>query len=419
MRLPPLLIFMMFMGSAFTGCFGPPEEVPCKEGLTTAEYLPDSDDATVANINLADLNGDGVDEIFSTRPLDGIVTRAICDTDGCIEQIFSENLMAPVRTHVVDLDGDNITDLIVSDIGILPPADDLVGRVVMFRGLGNDEFESIIIIEEIGRTVSAESGDIDLDGDLDLVVCEFGNLQGSIFWLEALDNGSWARHNFDERPGAIHAYPVDLDDDGDLDIAVSLSQLYEEVNVYRNDGTGQFTKHSIIDKNDTYYGMSGLEIVDLDQDGDSDIIYSNGDTLDMDFPNGIDPNEYHGVAWLENDGNGQFIHHDLTRIWGAFIGHPIDIDSDGDLDIIVGTFQITDIFIDSHRVDLVLLENDGNQQFTRHSYTQIMRYMITFDSADIDGDGDVELIGGGHRISYEGPSHRGIEFMWTPPGSCG
>ena len=45
--------------------------------------------------------------------------------------------------------------------------------------------------------------------------------------------------------------------------------------------------------------------------------------------------------------------------------------------------------------------------------------MITFDSADIDGDGDVELIGGGHRISYEGPSHRGIEFMWTPPGSCG
>ena len=105
-------------------------------------------------------------------------------------------------------------------------------------------------------------------------------------------------------------------------------------------------------------------------------------------------------------------------MWGAFIGHPVDIDSDGDIDIVIGTFQIPEMFPDATRTDLVVLENNGNQQFTRHNITNLLRYIITFDSGDIDGDGDVELIGGSHRISFEGPSHRGIEFRWVAPGSC-
>jgi hypothetical protein len=418
MKIKTLLLFMVLICTILSGCVTPSGKNQCEEGLTTAEYLSDPDAATVANINLADLNNDGADEIFSARPLDGIVTRAICNSNGCTEQTFSDNLVAPVRTHIVDLDGDGLTDLIVSDIGILPPSDEYVGKVVLFKALGDDEFESTIIIDGIGRTVSAESGDIDSDGDLDLVVCEFGNTQGSIFWLEATDNSSWVRHTFEERPGAINAYPIDIDDDGDLDVITSLSQDDEEINIYLNDGTGQFTKNTLIDKEDTHYGMSGLEIVDLDQDGDIDIVYSNGDTLDMDFPDKANPNEYHGVAWLENEGNGQFIHHELTRVWGAFIGHPVDIDSDGDLDIIIGTFQLTDYFTNATRIDLVLLENDGDQSFTRHSYNNHLRYVITFDSGDIDGDGDIELIGGSHRMSFDGPSHRGIEFKWSPPGSC-
>ncbi len=412
------LVLLMFFITILSGCVSPPKDIPCIEGLTTNEYLTDPDDATVANINLADLDGDGVDEIFATRPLDGFFTRWICDEDGCIEEIFTENLTAPVRTHIVDLDGDNLTDIIVSDIGILPPADDLVGKVVMFKGMGNGEFEPLTIIDGIGRTVSAESGDFDSDGDLDLVVCEFGNFDGSVFWLEALGNNTWIRHNIDERSGAIHAYPVDIDNDGDLDITVSLSQVYEEVNIYRNNGEGIFSKNSLVNLDDTYFGMSGIEIVDLDLDGDYDIIYSNGDTLDMDFPIESDPNEYHGVAWLENDGSGYFTKHELTRVWGAFIGHPVDIDSDGDIDIVIGTFQIPEMFPDATRTDLVVLENNGNQQFTRHNITNLLRYIITFDSGDIDGDGDVELIGGSHRISFEGPSHRGIEFRWVAPGSC-
>jgi hypothetical protein len=418
MRLHSILMILMVLCVFFSGCVSSPNEEPCQEGLSTIEYLPDPDGVTTANIRLADLDGNGVDEIFSTHPLDGIITRVICDEAGCVEQVFSDGFIAPVRTHIVDLDEDGFTDIIVADIGILPPADELVGKVVMLKGLAGDEFQPVTLIDGIGRTVCAESGDFDLDGDLDLVVCEFGNLEGSLFWLEQSENNTWVRHNIDERSGVIHAFPFDLDGDGDLDIAVSLSQVSEEINIYRNNGEGNFTKHSLVNEDETFYGMSGLEVVDLDQDGDSDIIYSNGDTLDMDLPAEIDPHSYHGVNWLENDGSGEFTRHRLTNVWGAFTSHAVDIDDDGDLDIVVGTLQILDFFPDWDRIDIVILENDGNEQFTRHESTQILRYVMTFDSGDIDGDGTIDLIGGSHRISWPGPSHKGIEFVWTPPGSC-
>ena len=418
MRRGQIILTVLLVSAFFSGCVGPQEEIPCEEGLAAIEFQSDPDGVTVANIRLADLDGDGSDEIISTQPLDGIITIADCNQDGCNEKILDQGYTAPVRTHVVDLDADGLMDIVVADIGILPPADELVGKVVLLKGLEDGNFEPIILIEEIGRTVCAESGDFDMDGDLDLVVCEFGNFQGSVFWLEQGENNTWIRHNFDERPGAIHAFPFDIEGDGDLDIAVSLSQVSEEINIYRNNGQGNFTKHSLINEDSAYYGMSGLEVIDLDQDGDQDIIYSNGDTLDGDLPGHILPHDYHGVNWLENKGDGEFTRHHLTNVWGAFTSHAVDLDDDGDLDIIVGTLQIPDLFPDEDRIDVVILENKGNQQFIRHDSTQIYRYLLTFDSGDIDGDGDIELIGGSHRISWPGPSHRGIEFQWTPPGSC-
>ena len=308
--------------------------------------------------------------------------------------------------------------MIVSDIGILPPIDDLVGKIVLFKATENGGFTSSIIIDNIGRATCAESGDFDSDGDLDLVICEFGNFHGSVFWLEAEDNGTWTRHNLDNRSGAIHAFPFDSDGDGDLDIAVSLSQVYEEVNIYRNDGGANFTKVSLFNDHNSNYGMSGIELVDLDKDNDTDIIFTNGDTLDMDLPENVNPHDYHGVSWLENDGYGNFSFKQLTHLWGAFVSHTLDIDNDGDLDILVGSLQIPSLYPELERIDLLLLENNGNQQFSRHNFSEVFRYLISIDSGDIDGDGEIEIISGSHRILFSGPSHRGIEISWTPPGGC-
>ena len=40
----------------------------------------------------------------------------------------------------------------------------------------------------------------------------------------------------------------------------------------------------LFNANTTYYGMSGINIVDYGNDGDKDILFTNGDVLDGDFP---------------------------------------------------------------------------------------------------------------------------------------
>ena len=130
---------------------------------------------------------------------------------------------APVRvTHAVIYGAGK---WIVSDIGILHPSNDKEGRIVM---VNPDSGEMNVLIDNIGRTVCAEPGDFDGDGDTDLTLCEFGHDEGTVSWLEN-DNGNWTQHILDPRPGSIDALPVDVDLDGDLDIVTILSPLSEAV----------------------------------------------------------------------------------------------------------------------------------------------------------------------------------------------
>lgn len=409
-----VLLILLLLAAPLSGCLGGDDD-ECTDGpviLQFVEVVPDPDAITVANVRFADLDGDGVEEIFATHPMLGEITRVDCSSGTCVEERISEGLTAPVRTHVADLDGDGVNEIIVADIGILPPADELVGRVVVLTPDFEGGYTSEVILEGVGRLTCAEAADLDGDGDLDLAVCIFGNEEGSVVWLEQLDNGSWRSHQLDHRPGAIHAFPFDADGDGDMDIAVSLSQLSEEILIFRNDGLGNFMKQVLFSSSDTWFGMSGISISDLDQDGDLDILYTNGDTLDMDAPDGYQPHEQHGAAWLENDGGGGFTNHELVRIWGAYANAPFDYDSDGDLDILVGTFQLDMVMPNTEHIDMVLLINDGNQNFTRQDIPDGMRYMLTMDVGDYDGDGKDDLVGGSHRLGFEGNAHRMVELSW-------
>jgi len=420
MRVGSSLLVTLLIFPLMVGCIGD-EKDPSKECDTGIDYeplVPDPFSSTVANVRLADWDSDGIDEAFYTMPLDGVVSLLDCDSTGCDETTISLGITAPVRTHVVDLDSDGALDLVVSDIGILSPDDSLVGKVVTYWGSSGIEATPEVIIDGIGRTVCAESGDFDGDGDLDLVVCEFGNMEGSVFWLEQVEDGEWIHHEMDNRSGAIHAFPFDADGDGDLDIAVSLSQTSEEVDLFLNDGTGNFSLKKLVESDDIYYGMSGLEVVDIDSDGDYDIIYSNGDTLDMDVPEGVDPHELHGVSLLENDGEGNFTEIRLLSLWGSYVGHASDLDGDGDMDILVGTMQIDYIFPNTDKIDLVVLENIGQREFITHEYENAVRYLITMDTGDIDGDGEIDILSGSHRLGLDGQAHRSIELTWHGEEVC-
>ena len=265
---------------------------------------------------------------------------------------------------------------------------------LLLRNRGAFDFEPQVLLEGVGRVACAEAADLDGDGDLDIAVCVFGDVTGKVLWLEQKDGFTFEEHVLDPRPGSIHAFPFDADGDGDLDLAVALSQDSEQVLLFRNGGRGDFASEVLFDAGVPYYGTSGIELSDLDQDGDTDILYTNGDEGDGPLPDGLDPYEVHGLAWFENDGSGHFAVHDILRHWGAYSVRGFDIDGDLDTDLVLSAVQVPGRYTDVVIRELVWLENDGQQGFTARYVAGAPPRLITIEAADLDGDGKAEVLGG-------------------------
>ncbi len=67
----------------------------------------------------------------------------------------------PSHTHVVDLDGDGLRDVLVANLGVLWPLDTSDGSVVWLRGRGNDRFDSIVLLKGVNRVNDVQTGDFD------------------------------------------------------------------------------------------------------------------------------------------------------------------------------------------------------------------------------------------------------------------
>ena len=366
--------------------------------------LPDWAPHATASIRTGDLVGDGSLQIFVAEPNRNQVVW-IRGPDDWTE--ITKGMGQPVRSQVVDLDADGDPDLLVADIGELFSVEDKVGRVVLSRNNGTYPFEPVVLLDDVGRVTCAEAADLDADGDLDIVVCVFGHETGQVMWLEQEEGFVFTKHLLDPRPGAIHAFPFDADGDNDLDLAVALSQDSEEVLLFRNDGSGEFTKEVLFKSDITYYGLSGIELADLDRDGDIDVLVTNGDTFDGRPPDLLKPYELHGLAWLENDGEGRFTHNDLIRHWGAYAVRTIDVDGDRDWDLVLGAHQIPEMFPEEPLASLIWLENDGAENFAKRSIDgNLPPLVITLDTADWNGDGISEILLGSLDLSGGGAGHR-------------
>jgi hypothetical protein len=232
-----------------------------------------------------------------------------------------------------DLDKDGDLDLIFANAG--------PDYIWINDGKGNFADDSKARLPE-SATVSQDvkAGDVDGDGDLDLV---FGNEDGNALFLnDGKGRFSDASANLPKRPTPEETRKValaDVDGDKDLDIYfanVALTtgqpgkQFDRQDRVLINDGKGRFSDETTarLPKDDEN-GTHGA-LIDLDGDGDLDILSSH-------LTSGGMPGE---APWrtLLNDGKGKFSAPTAALLPSGATGNGFDhaqadFDGDGKLDL--------------------------------------------------------------------------------------
>jgi len=216
------------------------------------------------------------------------------------------------------------------------------------------------------------SCDLDRDGDIDILGAASG--ANRISWWRN-DGGQplvWREQVIDNNfnmPKSVHA--GDIDGDGDLDV-VGAAIVGNDVTWWRNDSGNpiQWTE-LFIDPN--FVGAHRVQAIDLDGDGDLDVLgaaYTG-----------------HEIAWWRNNGGSplQWQKQTLgTGLTNACVAYACDLDDDGDKDVL-GTAQgLGDIF---------WWRNDGSS-WQRFTITNNFYRVWPLHACDLDNDGDLDIIAG-------------------------
>ena len=352
----------------------------------------------IAQVNAVDLDRDGLMDVIACEAQEGKVLWLRQVTRGHFEEtVLADHLPAPVHAEVADMNGTGRHDILVSCMGAVFPNNDKIGSIVILENDGQQHFTPHVVLENVARVTDVRAADFNGDGRLDLVVAQFGYDQGEIRLMERVGRWEFKSRILLDLPGAINVVAADFNGDGKQDIAAVISQQYEEIVFFENQGSGNFSKKIIWGSTNQDYASSNISLCDLNRDGRPDILYTNGDGFGPSPLPG--PRPWHGVQWLENTGGGHFRFHRIGDQPGSYSPVGVDLDSDGHTDVVaVSTFNRWD---KPGAVSMMWYKNDGRMNFTPHILAYEPIQLLTAAAADFDGNGQPALVTGA--------------FFFTPP----
>lgn len=271
-------------------------------------------------------------------------------------------------------------------MGLMDPSNDSVGQINRYQK-SNSSWEVEPLVQSLQRPVQVEYADFNKDGKLDKVISEFGNHLGELS-LFLSERESWKKQVLTANPGARRVVAEDLDDDGDLDILVLMTQANEGFFAFINEGEGVFKEKAIL-RFQPAFGSSDFRFVDMNKDGLKDLVLVNGDNADL---SQILKN-YHGVRIFLNKGDLDFELAWFYPMYGASGLEVEDFDQDGDSDLFVLAF-----FPDrtqKPRQDLLYFEQKEQMDF--NPFTPAVGFdshWLTMTKGDLDQDGDMDVVVG-------------------------
>jgi hypothetical protein len=303
-------------------------------------------------------------------------------------------LHKPGRLELGDLDADGRLDAVVADMGALLPVNTQQGQVIWLRSRGA-RFEPVPLLQHVGRVADVALGDLDADGDLDVVAAVFGSHAPGVVMLSQLGrhSGRFEARTLDVRDGSVDVELTDLDADGRLDVVAALSQEHEAVVAYLQRQPGVFETVTLAKIDDPGWGSMGIALGDVDGDADTDVLWVNGDVMDT-----FSVRPQHGLHLLRNQGGLRFEREALGSMPGAARAALADLDADGDLDVAVASclppasLLLQPVHGPTSTVSLAWFEQQPDARFIAHGLERDHASHTSVLPADLDGDGQLDLL---------------------------
>lgn len=329
----------------------------------------------------------------------------------CLPLAFSFESPVYVKQVVLaDLSGDGYLDAYVVMTRDGEPYEHIPSYLLFNDGAGrfSDSGQRL----EFVHSTTAAAGDLDSDGDIDLLANEYGLL------MQYRNDGSGTMaslggvSNAEVTVGSEYFALADLDGNGTLDVFAAgccggmtgdLTQpLFPYDTVWLNEGDELFRGNGqLLSKQ----GSNAVALGDLNGDGSPDAFLAVGQSIDANVEYTKDnPNQ----VWL-NDGDGNF--HDSGQRLGMQESLAValgDLNGDGSLDAVVGNRGPGELWF-----------NDGSGNFTAGSQSLGEGAAQSVHLADLDGDGDLDVILAGEAAAgmwfndgsgHFNPSNQQIEY---------